>query len=61
MKARALRRGLVTGLIVHEQTTRLTGGFDFIENCLKKSDTKERLYMVMSAGKTNHRLLCILL
>ena len=29
MKARALRRGLVTGLIAPEQTTRLTGGIDY--------------------------------
>ena len=30
MKARALRRGLVTGLIALVQTTRFTGGYDFI-------------------------------
>ena len=30
MKARALRRGSVTGLIALVQTTRLTGGYDFM-------------------------------
>jgi hypothetical protein len=29
VKARALRRELVTGLIAPVQTTRLTGGYDF--------------------------------
>ena len=31
MKARALRRELVTGLIAPVQTTRLTGGYDLLK------------------------------
>ena len=38
MKARALRRELVTGLIAPVQTTRLTGGYDY----QKKPDRKIR-------------------
>lgn len=43
MKARALRCGQVSGLLVLEQTTRLTGGYDLKEtNCLIKNRYLDR-------------------
>ena len=51
MKARALRRGLVTGLIAPEQTTRLTGGIDlFLQNFSKnqKSFSQHPIFYPLS-------------
>ena len=42
-----MRRGLVTGLIAHEQTTRLTGGYDYeyaIKVSLKKQIPNSKKY-----------------
>lgn len=55
MKARALKRGLVTGLIAHEQTTRLTGGFDFIskfrQRKIRLSDMPYNIGNLLSDGE----------